>query len=74
MTETRRSYHQEIDLVREEIVRMASSVVEVIPRGTTILLDGDRSGDAQPLLLTTRETERRRLQPALDFVPQGSTP
>ena len=26
MTDTRRSYHQELDLVRDEIVRMASSV------------------------------------------------
>ena len=33
-------------------------------------LDGDRPGDAQPLLLTARQAEAGRLQPVLDLVPQ----
>ncbi len=61
MTETRRSYHQEIDLVREEIVRMASSVVEVIPRGTTILLDGDLEG-ADYVIMGDDELDARSLE------------
>jgi phosphate transport system protein len=44
MTDTRSRYHQELDLVRDEIVRMAASVVEIIPRGTAILLEGDLEG------------------------------
>jgi phosphate transport system protein len=61
MTETRRTYHQEIDLVREEIVRMASSVVEVIPRGTTILLDGDLEG-ADYVIMADDELDARSLE------------
>jgi phosphate transport system protein len=41
MNETRKSYHQELDDIRASMVKMAASVVELIPRGTMALLDGD---------------------------------
>ena len=61
MTDTRRSYHQELDLVRDEIVRMASSVCEIIPRGTGILLDGDLEG-ADYVILADDELDARALE------------
>jgi len=41
MVETRRSFHQQLDEVRDEIVRLAGIVTENIARGTQALLDGD---------------------------------
>lgn len=61
MTDTRRTYHQELDLVREEIVRMASSVVEIVPRGTGILLEGDLEG-ADYLIQADDELDLRALE------------
>lgn len=61
MTDTRSRYHQELDLVRDEIVRMASSVVEIIPRGTAILLEGDLEG-ADYLIQSDDETDLRALE------------
>jgi len=60
MNETRKTYHQHIDEVRDEIVRMASTVVEIIPRGTQILLDGDLEG-ADYLILADDEVDARAL-------------
>jgi phosphate transport system protein len=39
--ENRRSFHQELDEIRQGIVRLAAMVTEVIPRGTEVLLSGD---------------------------------
>lgn len=39
--DTRRSFHHELDEVREELVRLAAAVCETIARGTQVLLDGD---------------------------------
>ena len=44
MTETRQSFHQQLDGVREEIIALAAAVAELIPRGTAVLLDGDLEG------------------------------
>jgi phosphate transport system protein len=41
MDELRKSYHQELDGIRKEMVSLAAGVVERIPRGTQALLDGD---------------------------------
>ena len=37
----RKSFHQQLDELKNDIVRMAAMVTETIPRGTAVLLDGD---------------------------------
>src|SRR4051812_33033869 len=49
MPETRKTFHQELDDVQQEIVRLAAMVTEVIPRGTEALLSNDLEG-AQVLI------------------------
>ena len=44
MTELRKSFHNELDMARQELVRLAASVTETIPRATAVLLDGDLEG------------------------------
>jgi phosphate transport system protein len=44
MEELRRSYHQDLDAARNELALLAARVVELIPRGTAVLLDGDLEG------------------------------
>ena len=44
MDELRRGFHQQLDDVRTELVRLAASVIEAIPRATTVLLNGDLEG------------------------------
>lgn len=44
MEETRKSFHQDIEAVRDLLARLTSSVIELIPRATTVLLDGDLEG------------------------------
>ncbi|MEZ5168657.1 MAG: phosphate signaling complex protein PhoU [Acidimicrobiales bacterium] len=39
--ELRKSYHEELDSIRDGIVRMAGRVTESIPRGTEVFLAGD---------------------------------
>ena len=39
--ELRKSFHQELDSLRERVVRLGASVIEAIPRATAALLDGD---------------------------------
>ena len=39
--QTRKTFHQELDEVQQEIVRLAAMVTEVIPRGTEALLSND---------------------------------
>src|SRR3954452_21898964 len=42
--DNRRSFHQELDEIRADIVRLAAMVIEFIPRGTQILLTNDVRG------------------------------
>jgi phosphate transport system protein len=44
MEELRRSYHHDLDQARNELALLAARVVELIPRGTAVLLDGDLEG------------------------------
>lgn len=44
MPEQRKSFHQELDEIRDDIVRLAAMVTECIPRGTEVLLTGDMRG------------------------------
>lgn len=45
----RKTFHQELDEVRDEIVRLAAMVTEVIPRGTDALLANDLA-EAQSII------------------------
>lgn len=41
MDELRKGFHHDLDEVRTNLVRLAASVIEAIPRATTVLLNGD---------------------------------
>jgi phosphate transport system protein len=56
----RTAYHQEIEEVRNQIVRLASSVIEAIPRATNILLEGDLEG-AEYMISADDEIDARSL-------------
>jgi phosphate transport system protein len=49
MPEQRRTFHQELDNIRDDIVRLAALATELIPRGTEVLLENDLQG-AQALI------------------------
>ncbi len=42
--QTRRTYHQQLDSIKGDLVRMAAMVTEGIPRATQVLLDHDLGG------------------------------
>jgi phosphate transport system protein len=42
--ETRRTFHQELDEIHNELMRIGASVIEAIPRATRVLLDMDLEG------------------------------
>src|SRR3954452_21845819 len=44
MAELRKGFHGDLDAARAELVRLAASVTETIPRATAVLLDGDLEG------------------------------
>ena len=44
MDELRKGFHQQLDGVRTELVRLAASVIEAIPRATAVILNGDLEG------------------------------
>ncbi len=60
MSDLRSAYHQEIEDVRSTIVRLAGSVIEAIPRATSILLEGDLEG-ADYLISADDEIDARTL-------------
>lgn len=49
MPEQRKTFHNELDEIRDDIVRLGALVGELIPRGTQILLSNDMAG-AQRLI------------------------
>ncbi len=49
MQEQRRTFHEELDKIRDGIVRLAAMATELIPRGTEVLLGNDLVG-AQRLI------------------------
>src|SRR5215218_8385609 len=62
--------HELLDAAgRDRVERRARLVHE-----DDVGLDGERPGDAQPLLLTARHPERVLLEAVLDVVPQGGAP
>ncbi|MBI4883963.1 MAG: phosphate signaling complex protein PhoU [Actinobacteria bacterium] len=44
MTELRKAYHHDLEQARSELARLAALVVELLPRATAVLLDGDLEG------------------------------
>jgi phosphate transport system protein len=44
MNELRRSYHSDLDQAKTDLVQLAATVTESIPRATAVLLDGDLEG------------------------------
>jgi len=44
MEDIRKSFHHDLELAKSELVRLAASVTEAIPRATAVLLDGDLEG------------------------------
>src|SRR5436190_366220 len=44
MAELRKGFHGDLDAARAELVRLAASVTETIPRATAVLLEGDLEG------------------------------
>jgi phosphate transport system protein len=41
MEEMRKTYHQELEAIREDMISLAAGVIDRIPRGTQAILDGD---------------------------------
>jgi phosphate transport system protein len=58
--EARRTFHQQLDEIRDEIVRLAGMAVEAIPYGTDVLLAADLMG-ADGLISRHPELDRRCL-------------
>jgi phosphate transport system protein len=44
MDELRKGFHHDVASARDELIRLAATVTELIPRGTAVLLDGDLEG------------------------------
>jgi phosphate transport system protein len=44
MDELRKAFHQDLDKARDDLALLAARVVEIIPRATSVLLDGDLEG------------------------------
>lgn len=44
MEELRRTFHQELEALRGEVLLLGASVIEAIPRATAVLLSGDLEG------------------------------
>ena len=61
MGELRRSFHQGLDDVRHELVRVAASVIEAVPRATQILLEQDLEG-AEYLISSDDEIDARCIE------------
>jgi phosphate transport system protein len=57
MTETRRSFHHELEQIHDDVVRMAATVCEAIQAGTAALLGADLA-TAQELISTDPALDR----------------
>ncbi len=44
MDELRKTFHQELDAIRDQVIRLGASVIEAVPRATGVLLSGDLEG------------------------------
>ncbi len=60
MDELRKTFHSDLDEAKGELVRLAASVTELIPRATAVLLDGDLEG-ADYLIRSDDEIDARAM-------------
>ena len=44
MDEIRKNFHNDLESVRAEVIRLGASLTESIPRATAVLLSGDLEG------------------------------
>ena len=58
MEELRKAYHGELEQARSELARLAALVVELVPRATAVLLDGDLEG-AEYIIRGDAEIDQR---------------
>ncbi len=58
MEQLRKAYHGELEQARSELVRLAALVVELLPRATAVLLEGDLEG-AEYIIMADAEFDRR---------------
>ncbi len=58
MAELRKAYHGELEQARSELARLAALVVELVPRATAVLLDGDLEG-AEYIIRGDAEIDQR---------------
>jgi phosphate transport system protein len=58
MEELRKAYHGELEQARSELARLAALVVELVPRATAVLLDGDLEG-AEYIIRGDAEVDQR---------------
>ncbi len=60
MAEIRKSFHRDLAVARAELVELAATVTELIPRATGVLLDGDLEG-AEYIIRGDDEIDARAL-------------
>jgi phosphate transport system protein len=60
VNDLRRNFHAELDSIKEELVRLAASVTESIPRATQVLLDQDLEG-AEYIIMADDEMDARTI-------------
>ena len=61
MDELRKTFHQEVDAIRDQVIRLGASVIEAIPRATAVLLSGDLEG-ADYLVQADDEIDARSVE------------
>lgn len=61
MGELRKNYHNDISEAGDELVRLAATVTETIPRATAVLLDGDLEG-AEYIIRSDDAIDHRSLE------------
>jgi len=61
MDELRKTFHQELDHIRDQVIRLGASVIEAVPRATSVLLSGDLEG-ADYLVQSDDEIDARAVE------------
>lgn len=61
MEELRKLFHQDLAVARDQLVRLAAWVTELIPRVTEVLLEGDLEG-AEQIIDADAELDRRAVE------------
>jgi phosphate transport system protein len=61
MDELRKTFHQELDSIRDQVIRLGASVIEAVPRATGVLLSGDLEG-ADYLVQSDDEIDARAVE------------